>query len=369
MSEIDVLSIKEQVFGVAAPVAQAEPPAQPAAQPVAAVANPAPAANPPAEEYDTVDAIQFLKENFGWEDIELGKKEIEDLRAFKAAPPKPEYQYASDDAKRLAEAINANKFDEVAKYVNSRLLVNDFESKTDTEKLKLFIRAQNPLFDKELVDYEYNQLYNLNEAEFTDEDGNVDAMKQRVSKIKLEQRLMNDVQKAATFFQQQKTQVQLPTIEQPKPDVDEDYEEYKKIVQNESGRQQQLEERLSRIAEKDIVFNTKFNDEASKLSFDLNYVPSKAVFDNAKKSAANWFEFLGTNYRDKDGSPLTEKWLTHLSILNDLEGYTAEVAIQAINAERKRVIATAKNVGDGVQRSFTTVVPDEVQKLKEQIFG
>jgi hypothetical protein len=365
-----IQSIKDQVFdkgtnGVSNPyVAPSVPVAtddQPAAPAVTASNEPAaaPIASPvapvPAVDYNT-----YIRETFGYDSVEVAKAEIERLK--NTPPVIKELDFPDEIAKKMYLNIKEGKYDEVANFIQGNRLLKDFDIKTPEEQLKLYIRMQNPRFDETDVSEEFKDTYYLDEE-------NIAPEKLARERKKMEQRKENDVLKAREFFQQYKSQINLPDITPPVPQVNAEFEEFQRIVNEEMQRDQKLAEVLSKVPEAEATYTYKFADEKSKIAFDLSYAPTAEDFEKAKRATLDWNTFLKENYYNADGSPQTSKWLKHQVIMQDIDGYTVEISKQAINATIKWFLANQKNIGDGVQRNYNAVVPTEVDKLKEQVFG
>lgn len=318
---------------------------------------------------DIFDEAVYVKNTFGFDTVEAAKNWITQQREIEKNPPKYEPTWANDEAKRWAEYFTAGKEDELWQNLNSRRQVRNIDTLNDDQKIKLFIQMQNPLFDQEMVDYQFKRDYGFNEDQFKDEDGNItDQMGYRFAKVSAQQKLQNDLARAGEYFTQYKSKIDLAPLQQA-PTVDQDYENYKEFRTQQEQSQRNLEETLSKITEDKVNYTYKFNDEASKLTFDINFSADKQGFENARKAAVNYFEYLNQNYYTQDGQPMNEKFLRDIYIAQNLDKFAAEIAKQAVNADRKWFLANQKNITDTGQRNYNTVVPDDLQRLKEQVFG
>lgn len=320
---------------------------------------------------DYLDQVEYLKQNFGFDSVESAKEWIGKQREFEKNPPKYEPSFANDEAKRWAEYFTNGKEDELYQNLHARQQVKNIDTLSDDQKIKLYIKMQNPLFDQELVDYQFEREYGFNEAEFKDEDGNItDPMAYRFAKIAAQQKMQNDISKASEYFNQYKSKIDLtPLAQQQAQTADEEYENYKQFRDQQVQSQKNLEETLSKITEDKVNYSYKFNDEASKLAFDINFQADKAGFENARKAAINYFDYLQQNYYSSEGQPMNDKFIRDIYISQNLDKFAAEIAKQAVNADRKWFLANQKNITDTTQRNYNVVVPDDLQRLKEQVFG
>lgn len=323
------------------------------------------------QDVQIVDPAVWLKQNFDFDSVESAQEWINKQRELEKNPPKYEPSFANDESKRWAEYFTAGKEDDLYQSLHARQQVKNIDTLSDEQKIKLYIKMQNPLFDQELVDYQFKREYGFNEDEFKDEDGNItDPMAHRFAKIAAQQKMQNDINKASEYFTQYKSKIDLsPLAQQQAQAPDEEYEAYKQARTQQADNQKVLAETLSKITEDKVNYSYKFNDEASKLAFDINFLADKQGFEDARKAAINYGEYLNRNYYTPEGQPMNDKFLRDIYIAQNLDKFAAEIAKQAINADRKWFLANQKNIQDPVQRSYNTVVPDDLQKLKEQVFG
>lgn len=359
-----IQSIREQVYNAApaqsAPIVENQPANNVPASTPETVVEPAvePAASP------VFDPNVFAKEHFGVDSLDLAKQQWGELQQMKAAPPivYKDIEFPDEMGKKLYENIKAGKEEEVANYIRGRQLLKDVTTKAPEDQIKLYIQLTNPRFDRADVEDEFKDTYFLDEE-------NIAPEKLARERKKMDQRKEDDFRKAQEYFTQYQSKIELPDIQHAKPVVDPGYQEFQELVQKEQNDAKVLQESFAKLTDNDLSYSMKFNDEASKLSFDLSFTPDTQAIGKSKEAAANFFEFLNTNYRNSDGSPKTAEWIRDLSILQDLPKYTAAVAVQAINAERKRMLATQKNVVDPAQRQYNIPPQTELDKLREQVFG
>jgi len=319
-----------------------------------------------------LDPSEWLKQNFGFETIDTAKQWIEKQREAEKNPPKYEPQYANEESKRWAEYFLAGKEDELYNSLHARQQVKNIDALNDEQKLKLYIKMNNPLFDQELVDYQFKKEYGFDEDSYKDEDGNIiDPMAYRFAKVAAQQKMQTDIAKTGDYFNQYKAKIELAALaqQQVQPPADEEYEQYKQWKQGQQDSQKNITDHYSKITEDKVNYSYKFNDEASKLAFDINFLADKAGFENARNAAINYGDYLNQNYYTQDGQPMNEKFLRDIYIAQNLDKFAAEIAKQAINADRKWFLANQKNITDTTQRNYNTVVPDDIQRLKEQVFG
>lgn len=310
------------------------------------------------------DFNAYLKEHFGVDNLETAKAEWQTLQELKTKPQTAaEIDFANEESRKIHELIRQGKTKEVGQWIQAQELLANVETMGDEQKLKLYIKMQNPRFDNELIEDEFNSLYRLNQ----DDLDALEPLAARKERLKLEQRLENDVQKAQEYFQQYKTKIELPDIQAPQLTVDKDYEAYK--ASNASAAESYdkvIAPAIKSLKESDVSLSFSVNDANNKMQFDINIVPDAADFESARQDSLT-LDIMKNCY-DKDGKFLPQNLQKLILLRDNFDKYGQAIARQAVNAERKRVIEQ-ETAGNGIQRNFNTQVePTELDALKQFAF-
>ncbi len=333
---------------------------QPAEQKVDAPATDTPQTAAPAEEI--VDVDTYFKTNYGWDNADLARQEIENLRKLKDAPREKEaIQFANDEAKRVYQLISSGKEDEVLQYFDKRNKVKNVDNFNDEQLLKHYLRFENPLFDDELINDEYNTLYSVNEDKFKDQLDQVDTLALRKEKLRTQQRTQNDVAKAKEYFNQYKSKIELPAIEQP---IDPSYLQWKQEQEQLTTIDTQTMEAYKALSPKAIETKINFTDEANKINFDFQFEPDAKSFQDTVDLVADMDKFYG-NFKNSDGSPNRQKFLAfvHRGL------YTEKYIMEAINqAKNATIVAKLPNNSSNGMRTYVepNSEPSEFQKQMER---
>ncbi len=377
-----IQSIKEQVYG-AAPIAQTEPIVNvDEPQPVITPTSEGSVADLPSNEGNNqaqsnepvvtepvitpiININDYLK-GLGYQSEDDFKKEITELKKLKDTPPviaPIEPEFVNEESKKIYQNLKAGNTKEVKAYLDAQELLANADSLQDEQKLKLFIKLQNPKFDKDLIDDEFNERYTFDEDNFTGDD-----LKLRKEKVKLSQRLEDDLLKAQDYFKQYQAKIELQNIE-PTPAIDDNFKTYQENLAVAQEEHKVLLDKLSKISEKDINIKLNYADEASKINFDVDYKADKEGFDKAKDAVADYSKFLAENYYTQDGSPIVDKLTADIYKIKNFDKILAEAVNQAVNATRKSMVATQKNVDPNGQRNYVQNVPSEIDSYRRQVFG
>lgn len=291
----------------------------------------------PSDEIAIDDKV-YLKQQTGYEDWNQLKTDIEAFKALKETPQtQAEIKYANEESKRIHEAILAGNTKEVRDYLNAQELLSGIDSMNDEQRLKLYIKMQNPLFSDRLVNEEFQDQYHL------DEDS-IDESKIERERLKLEQRKINDVKAANDYFTKYKTQIELPTIETQiaqQQNVDESYEAFKasnaKAIEDYNNM---VLPAINALKESDVALNININDANNQMQFDISVMPEKTDFDRAKMEATDFGGYVQKAYYDEKGNFLAHKLQRAILLDQNFDKYAQSIARQAVNAERKRVVST-----------------------------
>ena len=321
----------------------------------------------PVLEVPTVDYNKFVKETFEVDTVEEAKTRWAELQALKDAPQTTkEIEFANEQSKKLHENLKAGNIKEVTAYLKAQELLESVDTMNSEQKLKLYIKMQNPKFDSELIDDEYKSLYTLNEDDFD----LLEPLAQRKERLKLEQRLENDVLKAEEHFTTYKQKIQLPEIQPQQATIDADYEAYKASnAQVSENINNVLIPAIQSLKESDIQLGFKVQDPNNKMEFDVPLVVTPEAFKSAKESLLAIDDYIRSVGFDKDGN-FNPSRLQRLILINDnFDNYAQTIARQAVNAERIRTIAKeVPDAGSG-GRDFNTVVErSEFQKEMDARF-
>jgi hypothetical protein len=176
MSDIDIESYKAQVFGTTttqSPTPENTTPANveasnetlitPTAIPDVQEDVPI-AASPIPDQETALDDTVYLKTNFGYENEESLKADLAQLKELKERASSPaEIKFANEESKKIHQILAKGDTKSVLEYLKAQELLSNVDSFNDEQKLKLYIKMQNPLFDSELIDDEYSSLYKIDE--------------------------------------------------------------------------------------------------------------------------------------------------------------------------------------------------------------
>lgn len=388
MTETEVAAYREQVFGATTQSSTPPPtngtpdaksnltaiiePTEVVATPVVPPTNNEPKNEPEDEIVDADEYIpQQIKENLGYESWDDAKAALAELKTLKEAATTPkEREFANEQSKLAYEALLDGKMDIVYEILDTQKKLSAVNDMKPAEAIKLHIQQTNKNYKPVDVEDVFEEKYSYPEKpeqklEETDTEFAQREDKWNAAKEKIDRRIERDAATAKAELQKLAAELKLPEIQKPAQvtaapnEVDE--KELQKIAI-------ETKEAYSKLSPKDIQMVFKFNDEASKLAFDILYEPDKESFDMAKTIAQDPDKFWGEYYAE-DGSPKRTEFLRDLYAGRNINKIVSEAIVQAVNQERIRALKFQKNIGDGTQRNFTLPPVSDIDRLRQQVFG
>jgi hypothetical protein len=313
-----------------------------------------------ATETPVFDEAAFFQE-FGVASKDELKARLEELNTLRTTPQTAaEIAFANEESKKIHQLLKEGKTQEVKKYLDGQEMLATYDNMSDEQKLKLYIKSTNPLFDSELVEDEYTSLYSVDEENFEG-----DEIKLRREKVKAQQRLMNDVQKANEYFSTYRQKIELPEIQSIQSTPDAEYEAYKaSIAQADQTYQRVTVPSINALKESDLGVSLTINDPANQFNFGVSVAVDKSDLEAAKKQALDFNGFLESFW---EGEKFDAKRLTRLILLDKkFDNFVQTAARQGAMAERKRVIEK-ETVGGGSTQRQTTNVQAEKTPFEKQM--
>jgi hypothetical protein len=321
--------------------------AQQAATPTAEEA----AAAAAAQQAQITDYFSPIKEKFGYQSHEDAIKEIEELRALKAAPPVIEYEFENEQSKKLFEAWQKGKTNEVREYLQREHQIDQYlnvdvtpESAADIVKLGMQLKYKD--LSPAEIDYKFKKTFSVPPKPVQSAEEDETEYNQRLSTW---QELANDKQMellieaklAKPELTAAKSKLVFPEIDSTE---DEGYVQYKKMLEQQPALEA---EQIKRDAEaqaaykaftpKSIETKLTFIDEPNKINFEFQYEPDPESFSKAVALTTDTETFFKSFY-DKDGNPDRKAFLDALYFAKNKDKVILEAIKQGKNAAIKAML-------------------------------
>lgn len=297
---------------------------------------------------EVVDVVSYLKNNFGFENEDQAKAAFNEYNELKTKVQQPaQPQFANEETRLWYDYITNGKEEELYTKLGQRREVKNVDNLSDQDKLKLYIHLQNPLFDDELINDEYNSLYTVSEERFKNDLDEVDQLALRKEKLRAQQRIMNDVGKANEYFGQYKSKIELQPIQQAQ-NVDPNYEAYKSSMEKDMQEYTtNIEPAIKSLKQEELAMQFKIEDAQNQMDFNLSIEVTPEDLEQAKANALDFENFLNKNIY-KDNKFMANNYAKLLLVSQNFDKYVRSAARQAVMAERKRV--TTSNAQGGIYR-------------------
>lgn len=327
----------------------------------------------PTEPQAPADTFDLFKEKFGWEAPETAIKEIEELRAFKAAPPVAEYKFENPESEKALKALQAGNLKEVYEILDQQLKIDNLTNGEITDKNAAdLVKLQMSLKYKDLtqkeIDYKFNKQYGLPPKPVQSADEDTDDYEARVASWQAivddkTTELLIDAKLAKPDIQAAKSKLVFPEIAQQQ---DPDYLEWKKSRDDIGTAQVQTTEAYKAFTPKTIKTTLDFLDEPNKIKFTFDYEPSTEDFSKTMQMTSDFGEFWN-HFTKPDGSPDREGFAKAIHFALNSSKIITEAMKQAKNATIKSMLPDNSQAGGLVRQLVTTPeTPDELAQEMER---
>lgn len=300
------------------------------------------------------DPFSLFKDKFGYETPEAAIEEIEQLRAFKAAPT-VEYPVVEMPAEvqALIKAWNSGNKEEVWQALDrevrvERLLNAEVNKDTAADIVKMGMQLKYKDLTPDEINYKFNKQYALPPkpvqlAEEMEEDyqQRLAGWQEQVTDKQME--LMIEAKLSKPELQQHKSKLTFPDIKTDTP-VDEGYVQYKKMLEDQPKRDADIKAAYKALTPKHLETKISFKDEANKIDFQYQFEPNAEKFSKAIDVASdmsNFFEF----FKKPDGTPDRERLVDAIYFAMDKENYLLSALNQSKNATIKAQLPDNSNSG------------------------
>lgn len=327
---------------------------------------------PPATD-ETVDEAEFLKTNFGFDDLEKGKAELARLREL-------EKRQTTTSGKDAIKKVIQEKKDEISRFIEndrtitalSNLELKDADSAAKI--LKANLRFKNPALTAEEVDYQFNRAYKMpaKPVQGQDEtDGEFEARQtayqEQVKEVQMG--MMIDAKIAKPDLLKYTNELDLPDIELPvlTPEIPQPTaEELQAAKAAQESFYQAVDKGITEL--KSIDREYKEGNLTIPVKYEVSPDEQQAVAQAVKSLYTDW-SFLTNRWKDASGN------YDPVKIAQDVHTllYSGKVQQKMINESAAQRFEAAFREKSNIQltdQSNPSIVPggvpDEMAQLQAQ---
>jgi len=297
-----------------------------------------------------VDYFGQIKEKFGYQSHEDAIKEIEELRAFKAAPT-VDIPFENEDSEKLFKAVTKGDRATVYQILKKEQEINQFITAEVTPEtaagiVKLGMQLKYKDLSADEIDYKFKKTFapppkpvqDLNEEP---EDYNVrlSAWQEMADDKNME--LLIEAKLAKPELEAAKSKLVFPDIVTTE---DEAFVQYKKALEQQTQIQAEQEKSNAAIiaaykalTPKEIGVKLNFIDEPNKINFDFEFEPDPESFSKTMPMVMDTQAFFDS-FNDKDGNPDRKAFLEAVYFAKNKNQVILEAIKQGKNAAIKAML-------------------------------
>lgn len=302
------------------------------------------------QEEEVLDEEDFIKQRTdgkysSWEELQTALQEQQTQQI----------KFENEASEVLYNLIAEGRINEVADILYNKKIADEVKTKADDEVLKSYIKFQNPEFDNDDIEAEYQERYSIDEFAF-------DESKLKREQKKLNQKVKTDVSEAREFFESMSEEIKFPQYtqqQQVEPQEDtEAQEERNKFLESLNG----VESRIGAIP-----FNWK--DDKASLSINGKFEIPAQEASKYREAAESLQDYYGERYY-QDGKYNSEKLLKDLYIADNFEKIAQSIISQTANQTRLEMLKQRKNITTDTEQqgTYRPSAADEEKSLLDKLF-
>lgn len=340
-----------------------------------------PATQEVEEEEEIVDANEWLKGEFGWENADAAKAEIEELRKLREnANTQSEIEFANEQSAKFFKLLQEGKEDDLYSFLEQkkkidRLSSAELNTATAADIIKLNMQQKYKDLTPNEIEYKFNKQFGIPTKPMQKDVETDEEYQERLqsweSKVKdVETEMFIEAKLARPELEKYKSELILPNIQ------------FEGTQQNNEPTQEELE------AQAAFVNSFKQNAQATLKSFDGFSVSVKdeeveiplsySVSDEERNIVATQLErfadsnfdanvLLSERWLNEDGSLNTQRVVKDLALLNS-EGKVSQKFVNDAAAKRlAEHIKRTSNIGVTSRTPQQTFSPEQKSDYDKQV--
>lgn len=293
-----------------------------------------PKPEPPKEEFQYVAPEEWLKQNYGWDNVDAGKAELAELRKLKEQAQTPaEHTFANDAAKKYYEAITGGKRDDLYNILHQQRQLERLEklplanATEAAEIIKANLQYKHQDLTQDEVNFLYKKRYSLpakpiqGDQEDADYAVQLESWKQAVQEK--EQEIVIEAKLAKPELAKYKSELVLPDIpkvanEQPQISQ-EDLAKYEAFKNN-------FQQKLASDYQNFKGFSVTAKDGDVQLPVTYAISPEELAVSKQMLENLNVNEFLDQRWFDEQGNPKINQMQEDLYLLTNRDKVFQKIA-------------------------------------------
>jgi hypothetical protein len=306
------------------------------------------------------DHDKWVKENFGYENVETAKKEID---SFKNNTQQEKVKFANEESENIYKALLEGKTDDVSDYLSNKrridkLSISQVDSTIAEEILKLSIQQKNKNLTEDEVEFAFKDKYSIPEKPKQKIDELDEEFEERVSEWSnnvdiINKRMVIDAKIAQPEIEKLKSELVLPNIQTNNLNEANKQEELQQIAEVRKKFESALENQYKNFD----GFSITFKDESAGIEIPISYKPTEEEKIGLKNALAdfNHSEYFGNRWFAEDGSPQINQMMSDKYFLENREKIMQKVANESAMQMKLKMISYQSNInlsGSTTQQAF-----------------
>lgn len=301
---------------------------------------------------DVIDEDDFIKSKTegkfsSWEEV------------YEAIEQQSQPKFENELSEAVYQMLLEGKTEEIFEILGTKQFAADVQNMEDEDVLKAYIKVNNPDFDDQDIEDEFNESYAIDEYQF-------DESKLKREQKKLSQRIKNDVQDAKEFFESLAQDIKLPEFSRQVEQAPQEDTEMEAMIQEQRSLYlQSLQGVESRIG----TLPFQWKDEKANMSVNGKFdIPAQEL--SKYRQAAENLEDYQVNRYYKDGQYMSDKMVKELYIADNFEKILNSAISQAVNQTRLEMLKQSKNIQSEQTTSgtFKPNAADDERAMLDQLF-
>ena len=307
------------------------------------------------------DYNKWVNETFGFENVDVAKSEIENLKKLKAEPPKFEPQFANENSKTIYEYLVEGKEDDVAEVLlNKRqidkLLKSDLNDADAAEQMvKLSLKQKNKELTDSEVEFMFNQQYSAPEKPIkgdleTDEEYEQELSQWQKQVDNRKMQLSIAAKMAKPEIEKVKQELVLPKLNASNISTEE--LEKQKVLQDQDI-QKKIEAYNKSLEEEFNVFNgfeVKYKDEDVEVPIAFTLSDTDKASLKQDLASIDLDKFILNGWFNEDGTPKTRSLMEDMALLKNKDAVLNKMVNETASKVKESIYKRNANITIGASQ-------------------
>lgn len=307
------------------------------------------------------DYNKWVNETFGFENVDVAKSEIENLKKLKAEPPKFEPQFANENSKTIYEYLVEGKEDDVAEVLlNKRqidkLLKSDLNDADAAEQMvKLSLKQKNKELTDSEVEFMFNQQYSAPEKPIkgdleTDEEYEQELSQWQKQVDNRKMQLSIAAKMAKPEIEKVKQELVLPKLNASNISTEE--LEKQKVLQDQDI-QKKIEAYNKSLEEEFNVFNgfeVKYKDEDVEVPIAFTLSDTDKASLKQDLASIDLDKFILNRWFNEDGTPKTRSLMEDMALLKNKDAVLNKMVNETASKVKESIYKRNANITIGASQ-------------------